>query len=77
MGLLGKLLTLPVKGPMDASVWVAEKIHEAAEKEWNDPVALKAQLSDAERRLVAGEISEDEYDEIEEALLERLHMAKG
>lgn len=77
MGLLGKLLTLPVSGPMAATLWVAEKIEEAAEAEWNDPATLKAALADAERRLVAGEIGEAEYDEIEEDLLDRLQMADG
>lgn len=76
MGLLGKLLTLPLRGPLDATVWLAEKVYETAESSWNDPNALKAALAEAERKLLAGEMSEEEYDAIETDLLERLRTAR-
>ena len=72
MGLLSRVLTLPVKGPVDATLWIAGKVSEAAEQRLNDPATLKSALQDAERRLLAGELSEEAYDEIESEILMRL-----
>lgn len=75
MGMLGTLLLLPLRGPLDATLWVAGRIGEAAERQWNDPAALRAALAAAEQRLLAGELSEAEYDALETELLERLRAA--
>ncbi|MEM8537580.1 MAG: gas vesicle protein GvpG, partial [Pseudomonadota bacterium] len=75
MGLLRQLLTLPVAGPLRGTGWIAEKIHEAAEKEHNSPAAIRKALAALEAQLLAGEISEDEYDQAETALLQRLQAA--
>lgn len=75
MGLLRSLLFLPVKGPLDAAVWVAAKLAEHAESDHNSPVTLRAALAEAEQQLLAGELSESEYDAIEDALLLRLKKA--
>ena len=75
MGLMRTLLALPVKGPLDGTLWVAGKIAEAAGQELNDPRTIRAELREAERRLLAGELDEDAYDEIETALLLRLKAA--
>ncbi|MEO0915903.1 MAG: gas vesicle protein GvpG [Pseudomonadota bacterium] len=72
MGLLGTLMTLPVAGPLKGSLWVAKKIHETAENELNDPSAIRRALARLEEQLLAGEISEDDYDEAEMDLLLRL-----
>ncbi|MEM7520416.1 MAG: gas vesicle protein GvpG [Pseudomonadota bacterium] len=77
MGLLRTLAALPVKGPMDATLWVATKLAEQVEQERNSPAALRAALAQAEQRLLAGELSEDDYDEIEDDLLRRLQQAPG
>ena len=76
MGLLSTVLLLPLRGPLDATLWVADKIGEAAERQWNDPATLKAALTSAEQRLLAGELSEEEYDAIETDLLERMKAAR-
>ena len=72
MGLLTKALLLPFKGPADATLWVAGKIAEAADSQMNDPSALRAALVEAERKLEAGELSEDAYEAIETDILMRL-----
>ena len=72
MGLLSSLLLLPVKGPMDGAVWVAKKINESAQQEWNDPASSRKSLMSLEEKLLAGEITEDEYDAEETELLIRL-----
>ncbi|MEM8869602.1 MAG: gas vesicle protein GvpG [Pseudomonadota bacterium] len=75
MGLLRGLLSLPVSGPVHATVWLARKLHETAETETNDPAHIKRSLANLEAALEAGEIDENEYDEAEEQLLRRLAQA--
>lgn len=77
MGLVSKLLTLPVSAPLKGSLWIGQKIHEAADQELHDPAALRSALSHLEKQLLAGEISEEEYDEAELVLLARLQAAAG
>ena len=72
MGLLRSLLTLPVHGPMQGTFWVARKIEEAADREYNDPSALRKALASLEQQLLSGSITEDEYDAAETVLLLRL-----
>lgn len=72
MGLLRSLLALPVSGPMKGTMWIAGKIHETAEQELNDPAAIRKALAMLEQQLLAGDISEDDYDEAEAVLLMRL-----
>lgn len=75
MGLVKTLLTFPVSGPVKGGLWVAGKIHEAAEQKMNDPAAIRSALQRLEDQLLSGEISEDEYDEAEEVLLRRLQAS--
>lgn len=75
MGLLSTLLTAPVSGPTKGVLWVARRIAEQAEAERNSPAALRAALAEAEARLLAGDLSEAAYDEIEDDLLARLGAA--
>ena len=72
MGLLTRLLTAPVAGPIHGSLWMARKIHEAVEQQVNDPGAIRRELQRLETALLSGEISEDDYDEAEMVLLTRL-----
>ena len=75
MGLIAKLLTLPVAGPGAGALWVARQIHKAAEAELTDPVAIRRTLRDLEAQLEAGEIDEAAFEEAELVLLERLRSA--
>lgn len=75
MGILSKILTLPVRGPADGVLWIAGQIAKQAEAERNSPVALRAALSAAEQALLEGQITEDEYEVIEDDLLARLSAA--
>lgn len=76
MGLLSKLLLLPIKGPFDGALWVTQKVAEAAEQELNDPASLRKRLKLLEAELVAGRITDDEYDAAEEEILQRLKGAR-
>ncbi|MFI1655208.1 gas vesicle protein GvpG [Streptomyces sp. NPDC020472] len=71
MGLLGKLVTLPL-APVRGAVWVAQRVAEEAEAEYYDPAPVMARLADLERRLLAGEIDEETFDREEDLLIDRL-----
>jgi hypothetical protein len=72
MGILSKILLLPVTGPLDGTLWVADKLLEQAEAEIYDDGKVRAQLVELELRLDLGEIDEDAYLAAEELLLARL-----
>ena len=71
MGLITGLLTLPL-APVRGTIWIAERLLEEAERELNDPANVEQQLLDAEASYERGEISEEEYEQIEDALMRRL-----
>ena len=52
--------------------WVLRTVTSAAEAEMNDDAALREQLLEAEMRRETGEISDQEFDEIETDLLARI-----
>lgn len=72
MGILTKLLTLPLTGPIDSTMWIAQKLLERAEDEMYDEGKVRAKLMELEMLLDLDEISEDAYMDAEEELLERL-----
>jgi Gas vesicle protein G len=71
VGLLTGLLTLPL-APVRGTIWVAERMLEEAERQLNDPEAIEQQIVEAEEAFDRGELSEEEFEQIEEELLERL-----
>ena len=75
MGLITGLVTLPL-APVRATMWIAERLLEEAERELDDPENIERLLDDAEARFESGEISEDEFEVIEDELVRRL-IAKG
>ncbi|MEU3145020.1 MULTISPECIES: gas vesicle protein GvpG [unclassified Streptomyces] len=75
MGLITGLLTLPI-APVRGVVWVAEKLHDAAERELHDPAVLRTQLAVLNQELEAGDITLEEFEREEERLLDRLHAVR-
>lgn len=71
MGLFTGLLTLPL-APVRGVVWIAEQLHERADTQMNDPGVIRQKIDDLDRAHERGEISEEERDEQQEELLERL-----
>lgn len=76
MGLL-KLLTFPVSLPLSGGHWVLKTLLSEAERRYYDEAAIRAEMAELERRLVAGEVDEETFDREEEALLERLLEARA
>jgi Gas vesicle protein G len=76
VGLITGLLTLPL-APVRGTVWLAERIYEQAEAEMYDEGAVHEGLLALERAREDGELSEEEIDAAEDALLERLAILRG
>jgi hypothetical protein len=73
MGPVGRLLGLPVAGPLLGLGWLARRIAEAAVAEMNDPARIEAELLALERLLESGQIDEETYEAREAPLLELLY----
>ncbi len=72
MGPLGSLLTFPLTGPLRGLLWLAEQLRDQAERELFNPDRIRQQLTELELQLDLGQISEEEYEAAETALLDQL-----
>ncbi|KZL49116.1 gas vesicle protein GvpG [Nodularia spumigena] len=70
--MLMKLLLSPIMGPINGVVWIAEKIEERANTEFDDQENLNKQLLTLQLSLDMGDITEEEYDAQEEEILLKL-----
>ena len=57
-------------------MWIAEQVSAQAERELGDEATIRRQLAELEVRHDMGEISDDEYEQGENELLERLMRAR-
>ena len=76
MGFVFDLLTSPALGPIRGVHWLANKVTEAAESEVLDESKVRGELMELQIRLEMGEITEEEYDEQERVLVERLNAIR-
>jgi hypothetical protein len=74
MGLFTRLVMLPL-APVEGVVWMARQLEQQAWNELYGPDSIRAQLADLQEALEAGDITEDEYLESENILLDRLDAA--
>ncbi|WP_055715024.1 gas vesicle protein GvpG [Streptomyces torulosus] len=74
MGLITEVLLLPF-APVRGSLWAVRQVLAEAERQYYDPAAVRADLARLEQRLDAGEIDEEEFDRLEDELLERLEIS--
>ncbi|ASU58847.1 MULTISPECIES: gas vesicle protein GvpG [Nocardiopsis] len=75
MGLLSMILTAPA-APIRFVDWTARQVLDAAERELYDPSRIRQQLAELSERLDAGELSESEFDQMEDELLDQLEEAE-
>jgi len=68
MFLVDSILLAPLKGV----VWLGEKLNEMAEKELSDDGRIKEELMALQLKFELDEITEQEYNEKEKELLDRL-----
>jgi hypothetical protein len=76
MGLISGLLTLPL-APVRGVAWVSEQVALEAERELDDETRVRRELALLEMDLDAGRISERDFEELEDMLLERLARARN
>lgn len=75
MGLITGLLTLPL-APIRGTVWIAEQLAEQAARELGDETGIRNELAAAELRYESGAITLEEYEALEESLLDRLEALR-
>jgi len=75
MGLFTGLLLLPL-APLRGTIWIAERLMEYAEQELGDEAMARRLLAEAELAYEAGDLSEAEYEAVEDELLERLELLR-
>ena len=76
MGLLTGILLLPL-APVRGTIWVAEQLAEQAARELDEEVVVRRLLAEAELELDRGALTVDEFEQVEDELLERLERARG
>jgi len=72
MGLLAKLLTFPVSGPVAGIRWSLEMVERTAREELTDDSSVKQDLMELQLALESGEIDDAEYLAREADLMQRL-----
>ena len=72
MGLLSKLLTFPVSGPVAGIKWSLEMVERTAREELTDDTAIKQDMMELQLALENGDIDDAAYLEREQALMQRL-----
>lgn len=71
MGVIKELLLLPL-APVRGTVWVAEQLAAEAERQLDPRETRRRALLELEERHAAGEIDDEEYDRLEDELLQAL-----
>lgn len=75
MGLFTGILLLPL-APLRGTIWIAERLMEYAEQELGDEATARRLLAEAELAYESGELSEAEYEAVEDELLERIELLR-
>lgn len=75
MGLLSGLVLLPL-APLRGTIWIAERLTDYAAEQLDDERAIRRLLLEAEAALDAGDLTEAEFDRIEDELLDRLEVVQ-
>jgi hypothetical protein len=70
-GLVTGIVTWPL-APVRGTFWVAEKVLQEAERQWYDPGVVQRELDDLAARRSAGDLTDEEADRLEDALVQRL-----
>jgi uncharacterized membrane protein len=73
MGLLSGLVLLPL-APVRGTIWVAERLAEHAGRELSEEAQVGRLLMHAQEEYAAGALTEAEYEQIEDQLLDRLEL---
>jgi len=75
VGLFTGLLLLPL-APVRGTVWIAERLAEQAARELDDEVVVRRMIAEADAAYERGELTLEEFEQVEDELLERLEQAQ-
>jgi Gas vesicle protein G len=76
MGLVSGLLLLPL-APVRGVVWLGEQLEREAERQLNDPAQVRREIADVDAAYAAGELTAEERDQRQDALVARLLAARS
>ncbi|MFC7328731.1 c-type cytochrome biogenesis protein CcmI [Marinactinospora rubrisoli] len=76
MGLISAIVTLPL-APVRVAEWTIRRVIQEAERQYYDPAVIRRQLAELSRRLDDGELTEKEFERLEEELLDRLEESQA
>ncbi|MET7768347.1 gas vesicle protein GvpG [Nocardia sp. NPDC005366] len=71
MGLLSSLLTLPLT-PVRGVIWLGEVIQDQVERQLHDPAVARRELEEIDAAVAAGELSDEEKQDAQQAVLNRM-----
>jgi hypothetical protein len=71
MGLLSTILTLPV-APVRGVIWLGELIQDQVEQQLHDPAVMRRELEEIDAAAAAGQLSEEERKQAQQAVLDRM-----
>jgi hypothetical protein len=71
MGLFKELALLPV-APLRFTTWVAEQLHDEAQRQQSDPSAVVQQLDAIEERREKGELDAEEAERLQGEVIEEV-----
>ncbi|MBF6218271.1 MULTISPECIES: gas vesicle protein GvpG [Nocardia] len=71
MGLLSTILTLPV-APVRGVIWLGELIQDQVEQQLHDPATMRRELEEIDAAAAAGQLSEEERKQAQQAVLDRM-----
>ena len=75
MGLISGVVTLPL-APVRAVGWLAQQLVEEARRQASDETAVRQALSRAQDDLETGRLTPEEYERLEDELIDRLLLMR-
>ncbi|MGW4091829.1 gas vesicle protein GvpG [Nocardia sp. NPDC004750] len=70
-GVITSILTLPV-APVRGVIWLGELIQDQVEQKMRDPTVMRRELEEIDAAAAAGQLSEEERRQAQQAVLDRM-----
>ncbi|MEU2253764.1 gas vesicle protein GvpG [Nocardia xishanensis] len=76
MGLLSAIFTLPL-APVRGVIWLGEIIQDEVERKLHDPATIRRELEAIDEAAAAGQLTEEERVQAQQAVLDRMMRPGG
>ncbi|MCP2296873.1 Gas vesicle protein G [Nocardia amikacinitolerans] len=76
MGLISAIVTLPL-APVRGVIWLGQVIQDEVERQLNDPATIRRELEAIDEAAAAGQLSEEEHRQAQQAVLDRMMRQGG